>query len=148
MQDIKDEVVIGASAEQIWKAIEDPAAHAAWHPFVTHIAGEHALGSTRKCDVLVGQKPGKTDERCSTYERGKAIFWTIEQDTSGFSRMVSDWSAGFRLDAQGPNATRVVAQSIFTPSTFLARLMVPMIRRRFHQAQRSILEGLKRYVDR
>lgn len=147
MQDIRDEIIVSAPAEQVWRAIEDPATHAAWHPFLTHIAGEHALGSTRQCDVVVGKKPGKTQERCSRYEQGKAIFWTIERDTSGFSRMVSDWRAGFSLEAQGANVTRVVAQSIFAPRTLFARLMAPMIRRRFHQTQQSILAGLKRYVE-
>lgn len=148
MQDIKDEIVVKAPVEQVWKAIEDPTAHAAWHPFLTQITGEHSLGSTRRCDVLVGKKPGKTEERCSTYVRGATIMWTIEQDTTGFSRMVSGWSAGFRLEAQGSDATRVVAESIFTPSTFFSRLLAPMIRRRFHQTQQSILAALKGYVEK
>jgi uncharacterized protein YndB with AHSA1/START domain len=148
MEDIRDEVVVRASAEQVWQAIADPVAHAEWHPFLTHIAGEHALGSTRTCDVLVGKKPGKTEERCSTYVQGRQIMWSIDQDSTGFSRMVSGWSAGFSLEPQDSNATRVVAASTFTPTKFFSRLMIPMIRRKFHRTQRSILSALKQYVER
>jgi len=74
--------------------------------------------------------------------------WTIEQDSSGFSRMVSDWCTGFSLEPQGSGATRVTAQSLFTPKRFLARLMMPVIRRKFHQTQRAILDGLKQHTER
>lgn len=97
MEDIKDGIVINAPVELVWQAIADPVAHTEWHPFLTHITGEHGLGSTRKCDVLVGKKHGTTEERCSTYVQGREIMWSIEHDSTGFSRMVSDWRAGFIL---------------------------------------------------
>ena len=43
---------------------------------------------------------------------------------------------------------RVTAQSLFTPKRFLARLMMPVIRRKFHQTQRTILDGLKQHTER
>lgn len=147
MEDITDEVVVAASPEHVWQAIADPVAHAEWHPFLTHIAGGHALGSTRTCDVRVGKKPGRTEERCSTYDEGRRITWSIDQDSTGFSRMVSGWTAGFSLEPQGSHATRVVAESTFTPTKLFSRLMLPMIRRKFHKTQQSILTGLKQYME-
>jgi uncharacterized protein YndB with AHSA1/START domain len=147
MVEIKDEIVVRAPAERVWKAIEDPVAHAQWHPFLTHVAGEHALGSTRKCDVLIGKKQATTEERCSTYVEGRRIMWTIEQDSSGFSRMVSDWTAGFSLEPKDSDQTRVVAESTFSPGKLLARLMLPMIRSKFHRTQKRILDGLKQHVE-
>jgi hypothetical protein len=73
--------------------------------------------------------------------------WTVEQDSSGFSRMVSDWRTGFSLEPQGSDTTRVTAQSLFTPRS-PARLMMPVIRRKFHQTQRAILGGLKQHAER
>ena len=35
---IVDELRIDASIDALWRAIEDPAAHARWHPFVSAIA--------------------------------------------------------------------------------------------------------------
>jgi hypothetical protein len=121
MEDITDEVIVQAPAERVWKAIQDPGEHVAWHPFATRIDGEHALGAVHQCTVLPGGKPSTTEERCSAYAEGSAIMWTVEQDSSGFSRMVTDWSS--------------------------ARPMMPMIRRKFHQAQAAILDGLKEHVE-
>jgi uncharacterized protein YndB with AHSA1/START domain len=148
VEDIRDDVIVEAPASEVWEAIQDPSRHAEWHPALTRIDGEHALGAVRKCDVMVGKKRGSTEERCSTYDEGRMIMWTIEKDSTGFSRMASDWSAGFTLEPQGPDTTRVVARSVFNPSALLARLMLPLIRRQFHQTQRAILTGLKQHVER
>jgi hypothetical protein len=146
VEDITDEVVVNAPADRVWKAIADPGEHVAWHPFATRIDGDHALGEVRRCTVVVGGKPGTTAERCSAYDEGSAIMWIVEQDSSGFSRMVADWRTGFSLQPQGPGATRVRAQSQFRPKP-LTRLMMPMIRRKFHQVQRAILVGLKQHAE-
>jgi hypothetical protein len=120
VEDIADEVVIGAPADRVWKAIADPGEHVAWHPFATAIDGQHALGETRTCSVLIGGKPGESQERCSAYEEGSSIMWAV--------------------------ATLVRAQSLFRPR-LPARLMAPVIRRKFHQTQRAILDGLKQHVE-
>lgn len=147
MAQITDEVTVRAPVERVWAAIQDPGEHVTWHPFATRIEGAHTLGAMRECSVVVGGKPGTTREQCTQYEQARAIVWSVEQDSSGFSRMVSDWSAGFSLEPQGSGATRVTAQSLFTPR-LPARLMMPVIRRKFHQAQRAILDGLKQYTER
>jgi uncharacterized protein YndB with AHSA1/START domain len=144
--DIADEVIVNAPAERVWKAIADPAEHVAWHPFATRIDGEHALGEVRSCSVLVGGKPGTTKERCSAFEEATKIMWTVEQDSSGFSRMVTDWRTGFSLQPQGLGSTRVRAESVFRPK-LLTRFMTPVIRRKFHQTQRMILAGLRQHVE-
>ncbi|MDX6333021.1 MAG: hypothetical protein QOG05_361, partial [Streptosporangiaceae bacterium] len=89
-----------------------------------------------------------TRELCSAYDEARTIMWTVEQDSSGFSRLVSDWRTGFSLQDQGSGATRVTAQSLFTPKRLVARLMMPVIRRKFHQTQRAILAGLQRHAER
>lgn len=147
MEEITDEVLVQASADRVWKAIQDPGEHVAWHPFATRIDGEHVLGGVRTCSVLIGGKPGTSQERCSAYDEASKIAWSVEQDSSGFSRMVADWSSGFSLEPQGPDVTRVRAHSRFRPTRLPARLMMPAIRRKFHQTQRAILAGLKQHVE-
>ncbi len=143
---IEDEIRINASAPEVWEAIEDPATHARWHPFVIEISGEHALGHVRTCSVIVGKKTGETKERCVEEEDTSRLAWAIEEDASGFGRMVSGWHAGFAL-RQGDDATVVTAQSTFQPNNVLVRAMMPIIRRKFHQAQRAILSGLKASLE-
>jgi uncharacterized protein YndB with AHSA1/START domain len=148
MEVITDQVMVQAPVDLVWAAIQEPAEHVKWHPFATHIEGAHALGGTRTCSVLIGGKPGTTRERCSDYDEARTIMWAVEQDSSGFSRMVSDWRTGFSLEPQGSGATRVTAQSLFTPRRLPARLMMPVIRRKFHQTQRAILDGLQQHAER
>lgn len=145
---IVDELVIKAPADKVWEAIKNPAIHAKWHPFVTHIGGEHKLGAVRKCDVIVGGKAGKTQERCALYQEGQEIGWQVEKDTTGFSNMVSDWIGGFSLESKKANSTQIIAQSTFLPKNFFVRLIMPFIKMKFHQTQKKILSGLKEYVER
>jgi hypothetical protein len=67
---IADELLVDAPVDAVWRAIEDPDAHASWHPFVSAIAGGHELHAIRSCNVLVGDKHGTTKERCVEREEG------------------------------------------------------------------------------
>lgn len=147
MDAITDHVTVRAPASRVWRAIEDPAEHAEWHPFVTRIDGPHALGETRRCDVLVGRRTGATVERCVRYDDGREIVWRIDRDDTGFSSMVSDWTAGFLVEPLGPHETRVTAVSTFAPKRLVTRLMLPLIRRKFHDTQRRILDDLRRHTE-
>jgi hypothetical protein len=76
------------------------------------------------------------------------ILWQIDEDSTGFLRLVSDWRAGFALEPAGAGATRVTAQSVFVRKNPFLVLMLPMIRRKFHRTQQAILAGLKQFVER
>jgi hypothetical protein len=143
---IIDELRVDAPIDVIWHAIADPAAHARWHPFVTAIDGGHDLREIRSCAVRIGKKGGTTKERCIEREDRVRIIWSIDEDSTGFGRMVSDWCSGFDLTARN-SATIVIAQTTFRPNNVLVRAMLPIIRRRFHQAQRAILRGLQETVE-
>jgi uncharacterized protein YndB with AHSA1/START domain len=143
---IADELRVDAPIEVVWHAIEDPPAHARWHPFVSAIAGGHELHDVRSCSVQVGKKVGSTKERCVAREEGARIAWAIEEDSTGFGRMVSGWRSGFSL-AERDGATIVTAHSTFRPNNALVRAMLPVIRRKFHHTQRAILRGLRAAVE-
>lgn len=143
---IEDEVRVDAAALEVWEAIKDPATHTHWHPFVTEISGEHELGRMRTCAVIVGKKAGETKERCVEEDHARRITWAMEEDSTGFGRMVSGWRAGFALQ-QRDGATVVRAFSTFEPKNVLVHAMIPIIRRKFHQTQRAILTGLKESLE-
>ena len=145
MAEIAHKTKVTAAPASVWAAIESPGTHATWHPFASEIKGTHGLGEVRECTVQVGGKVGTTRERCTTYDAGRAISWRIDEDSSGFSRLVADWTSGFRLDPDG-DATLVTAWSDFQPKWFV-RPVLPLIRRKFHQTQREILDGLRRHVE-
>jgi hypothetical protein len=54
----------GGPPADVWAAINDPNAHAAWHPFLTEIEGVHEAGAERVCSVNLGGKASHTRERC------------------------------------------------------------------------------------
>ena len=143
---IEDAVEVGAPAAAVWAAINDPAVHAGWHPFLTEIKGEHGAGAERVCTVNLGGKVSHTRERCIAYEAERRIIWRIDEDSSGFSRMVNEWTAGFSLEPRR-GGTFVTAQSAFRPRNLFVRLAMPMVRRKFHQTQKAILSGLKQHVE-
>jgi uncharacterized protein YndB with AHSA1/START domain len=144
---ITDETTIDAPIAAVWAAIQTPAEHARWHPFVSQIDGEHQLGQTRECTVRVGKNDGRTRERCVEYEAGHRIFWAIQEDSTGFGRMVSGWRAGFTLEERD-GVTAVSAESRFRPRNVAVWAMLPLIRRKFHQTQRDILGGLAKATAR
>jgi uncharacterized protein YndB with AHSA1/START domain len=57
---IADELRLDAPTDVVWQAIEDPAAHARWHPLVKSIAGGHELEDVRSCSVQLGRNEGST----------------------------------------------------------------------------------------
>ena len=142
---IADQLRLDAPIDVVWHAIEDPAVHPDWHPFVTAIAGGHELHEIRSCSVRVGRKQGTTKERCIEREDGARIAWAIEEDSTGFGRMVSGWRSGFSLAEL--DATIVTAHSTFRPNNLLVRAMLPVIRRKFHKTQQAILRGLQDAVE-
>lgn len=148
MKNIRDSIIINAPASKVWEAIKDPKVNPKWHPYVTHIGGEHVLGAKRTCTAEVDGKAGTTEEQCSVYEDGHKIMWEIQKDSTGFSNMVADWSAGFTLESKDAKTTIVMAQSLFRPKKFLVHFMMPMINYKFHQVQRRILGGLKEYAEK
>jgi hypothetical protein len=145
---IADQVDVAAPTGAVWDAIRDPVAHARWHPFVTEISGEHRRGATRACRVDLGRRTGETHERCIAHEHERRLAWRIEEDSSGFLRLATDWTAGFELEPAGPERTRVTAVSAFRPRSLLVRPMLPLVRRRFGATQRAILAALRDKVER
>jgi hypothetical protein len=107
-----------------WRAIADPAAHARWRPFVTTIAGGHELHRIGWCSVQVGKTKGSTKESCVEREEGARTAWAIEEDSTGFGRMVCGWRSGFSL-AQRDGATIVTAHSTCRPNDLVVRAMLP-----------------------
>jgi len=97
--------------------------------------------------VSIDGEPEHTEERCTAYEEGKEILGRIDADSTGFSSMVVDWTAGFTLEAKDATTTVVTAQSRFKPKGFVVCLMLPLVKWKFHQTQQTILGGLKQFVE-
>jgi Polyketide cyclase / dehydrase and lipid transport len=145
---IVDEIVVDVLPPVVWAAIEDPVAHAEWHPFVTRIGGEHRIGASRTCELDLGKRTGRTRERCIAHEAERRIAWKVEEDSTGFLRLVSDCTVGFDLRPDGSGETLVAAESALRPRSLLVWPLMPMVRRKFHDTQRKLLTALKEAAER
>ena len=81
----------------------------------------------------------------SSEEPPSRIAWLIEEDSTGFGRMVSNWRAGLSLTERG--AATIAAADTFRPSNLLVRAMRTIIRRKFHRTQQPILAALKESLE-
>ena len=116
-------------------------AHARWHPFATRITGEHGLGATRACAVVVGKDP--RDQ--GPLRRGRRI----PTDQLGHQARLD------RLQSHGPRlAHRLRARAARRQHGGQGRQRLPaeecshsadapIVRRKLHQTQQPIVVGLR-----
>jgi uncharacterized protein YndB with AHSA1/START domain len=143
-----DELVIDASCEEVWAILEDSTRLPEWTT-VTWTTGTREIpGSVRECGVDFEGKTGTVVERCAEYDPGRRIAWNMEQDSLGFSRMLSDFGFSFTLTPAEGGRTLVFNETYYRPATLLARAINSMVmRRKFRSARRRFLGGLKRLAE-
>ena len=72
--------------------------------------------------------------------------WAVEHDSTGFSRMVTDWRRGFSLQPQGPGGhPRASGEPVQAEAA--GSLDGAGDPGKFHQTQRAILDGLRQHVE-
>ena len=145
----RSEIVVNAPSDRIWEILEDSEANLPnVLPMVTSCeiesGGRERVGAVRTCAVDFGGKKGKTVERCIESVPSTRLAHQIEDDSFGFSRMLSDFWFSFDLEPGGDGFTLVRVETHYDPKGLVARLMsVLMIRRKFRQVRESALANLK-----
>jgi hypothetical protein len=69
--------------------------------------GRERVGAVRTCDVDFGNKAGTTLERCIESVPNRTLAHLIEDDSFGFSRMLSDFWLSFTLEPENAQTTRL-----------------------------------------
>ena len=135
--------VIAASPETVWALLIDSTRLPQWMPVVTSTTGRtEALDMTRICEVELGGKSGRVEERCDVFEPATRIGWTLVADTLGFSRLLSDFHFDFSLEPI-PTGTRVVNTTYYRPKGPFAQAMsLLVLRRKFGQVREGALAAL------
>jgi uncharacterized protein YndB with AHSA1/START domain len=145
------EIVIDAPADAVWAVLEDSRANLPrlW-PMVKscEIDGKERVGAMRRCGVEFMGKDGYTVERCIESVPNRRLAHSIEDDSFGFSRMLSDFWFAFILEPQTAETTRVRVETHFEPKGLRARLMSKlMMRRKFGEIRETALANLKRVAE-
>jgi uncharacterized protein YndB with AHSA1/START domain len=144
------ETVIAAPPETVWEILEDSRANLPrlW-PMVKscEIEGTERVGAVRMCGVEFMGKSGHTVERCIESVPGRRLAHSIEDDSFGFSRVLSDFWFAFILEPTD-NQTRVRVESHFDPKGMKGRIMSAlMIKRKFREVRETALANLKRLAE-
>jgi len=149
----RSETVIHAPAARIWEILEDSEANLpSVLPMVKTCAiesgGRERGGAVRTCDVDFGGKAGTTVECCIESVPNRTLAHLIEDDSFGFSRMLSDFWFSFNLEPESDQETRVSIETHYDPKGIRGRLMSAlMAKRQFRRVRESALENLTQLAE-
>lgn len=149
----RSEIVIQAPLAQIWRILEDSEVNLPrlW-PMVQRCAiasgGKERVGAVRTCDVAWVGRTGQTVERCIESVPNRKLSHAIEQDSFGFTRMLSDFWFSFVLEPQGAEVTLVRVETHYGPKGLRGRVMSAlMIKRKFREVRETALVNLKELAE-
>ena len=145
------DIVIAAPPEAVWEILEDSRANLPrlW-PMVKscEIEGKERVGAVRTCSVEFMGKSGHTVERCIESVANRKLAHSIEEDSFGFSRVLSDFWFAFVLEPTKTGGTHVRVESHFEPKGLKGRIMSAlMIKRKFREVRETALANLKRLAE-
>lgn len=151
---VKDEIVIDAPTGKIWSILADSSLLPKFASFVKKVEfldateGHEKLGSRRKCYLAFGNKSGYQIERRSEEIPRKKISFTLEEESLGMSKVVSDWVGTFDLESLGPTKTKTILSLKYHPKGLFGKIMnAIMMKSRNRTAIKGFLEGLKQYAE-
>lgn len=145
------EIMIAAPPEAVWEILEDSRANLPrlWPKVKScEIEGKERVGAVRRCSVEFMGKSGHTVERCIENVPNRKLAHSIEEDSFGFSRVLSDFWFVFALEPTEAGGTQVRVESHFEPKGLRGRIMsVLMIKRKFREVRETALANLKRLAE-
>lgn len=102
-----DEILIETPPHRVFAILDDARRLPEWTSVISTSGNRETVGAVRECEVDLDGKRGNVVERCIEANPPRRIAWAMEQDTFGFSRLVSDFGFSFTLERAGDGATRV-----------------------------------------
>ena len=142
---VRNEAVINAPVEKIWRLITDISMLHKVNPGIVKASGRmDAQGETRTCEVNNNGRKGMMVENLIEMVPEKKTVWSIERDTMGMSKMLADTRFIFNLEKVSDTKTKVVNETYYRPRNFLARIMNGlMMKRMISRAQTQILSNIR-----
>jgi len=115
------------------------------NPGVVSVTGTmDKQGETRTCEMDNKGRKGTMTERLIELVPEQKTVWTIESDTMGMKKMLSDTRFCFYLEKQGDNQTKLINESHYQPNTFMAKVMNAfMMKSMMGKIQSKILNNIK-----
>ena len=146
----RNEAVINASVESLWAVITDINLLHKINPGVIKASGRmDRQGETRTCEIESNGRKGTMVERLIELVPRKKTVWTIESDTMGMSRMLSDTRFVFNLEQLNEKQTKVINETYYQPTNLVAKIVNGlMMKRMIRKAQEQILFNLRSLTEK
>jgi hypothetical protein len=104
MPETVTDVIIEASADEVWQALTDFAAYPAWNPFIRHVTGSLEGGSLQITRLLPGRGEVASSPRITLYRPGREIRLLDRPVLPG----LLDVEHGLKLEPLGAGQVRFV----------------------------------------
>lgn len=145
----RNEAIINAPVSSIWAIITDINILHKINPGVIKASGRmDKQGETRTCEIDNKGRKGTMTEKLIELVPEKKTVWTIESDTMGMSKMLKDPRFCFYLEKLDDNKTKIVNESYYEPTTFMARIMNALIMKKMMcKIQGQILSNIKSIAE-
>lgn len=146
----RNETIINAPIGKVWAIITDISLLHKVNPGVLKATGRmDKQGETRTCEMDNKGRKGTMTERLIELVPEQKTVWTIENDSMGMKKMLSDTKFCFYLEKVGDEKTRVINESYYQPITFMAKVMnVLMMKKMMGKIQGKILSNVKTLAEK
>lgn len=142
-----NEIIVSAKPEAIWRVLEDSTLLPKWAPMVKRTTGStEKVGSVRECQIEWQGRKDEVVERCVEATPYRRIGWIMERGM--MTKMFSRITFGFALEPRDGDTTLLRMEYRYAPKSVLASLMFRlMMRRKFDEMRKMLLENLKAFVE-
>jgi hypothetical protein len=149
----RDDIVVNAPAEILWKLISDSRELPSWGPPVksvevmTNGSEVENIGTARKVHAAFGRKSGYFVEHRVEHVEGRKIAYLIDEENFGLFRVLCRPGFSLELDPTGGQSTRVTFSFFHDPKGFKGRILNPLIKMQQRRNRLAALRSLKRCAE-
>lgn len=147
---VKNEAVINAPINRIWAIITDINLLSEVNIGVVKATGRmDKEGETRTVEINISGKNGIFSGKLIEFVLERKTVWTIENDTTGMSKMLKDNRFVCNLEKLDDNKTKVTNETYYQPANFIANIMnALMIKGTFRKMQEQMLTNIKTLTEK
>jgi uncharacterized protein YndB with AHSA1/START domain len=148
---VQCEMAIAAPVEKVWEIVQDSTLLPGWMPNVDHteITTEQSssVGEVRQCAVSMAGRSGQLIEQCVAFDPLEKISFKVQQDSFGFSRIITDLGYTMFLEPNDGN-TRVRLEYYYREKGLIGRVLNKLvIKPQWNPLCLKMLDGLKQFVE-
>lgn len=146
----RNEAIINAPVAIIWAIITDINQLNKINPGVIKATGRmDKQGETRTCEMDNKGRKGTMTEKLIELVHEKKTVWAIESDTMGMTKMLKDTRFCFYLEKTNDTRTKIINESYYIPSTFVAKIMNALVMKKMMgKIQGQILSNIKTLAEK